>query len=62
MDEVLDPHLLRLNRYSSGGFDVHGMKCLVSALNVKADGIYHCVDARNGSSDYCSSRTFASTD
>lgn len=51
MDEVLDPRLSRLNRYSSGGFNVHGMECLVSVLNVKTDSIYHRIDARNGSSD-----------
>ena len=51
MDKVLDPRPLRLNRYSSGSFDVDGMKCLVTMLNVKADGIYHCVSASNCISD-----------
>jgi hypothetical protein len=51
MDKVLDPRPLRLNRYSSGSFDVHGMKCLMSMLNVKTDGIYHRVSASNGISD-----------
>ena len=51
MYEVLDPCLSRLNRYPSGGFDVHGMECLVSVLNVKTDSIYRCINSRNGSSD-----------
>jgi hypothetical protein len=29
----------------TGRFEVHGMKCLISVLNIKADGIYHCVSA-----------------
>ena len=51
MDKVLDPGLSRLNRYSSGGFDVHGMECLVSVFDVKTDGVYNCVSASNRSSD-----------
>ena len=51
MGEVVDPRPLRLNRYSSGSFDVHGMKCLASMLNVKTDGIYYCVSASNRISD-----------
>ena len=51
MDEVLNPRPLRLNRYSSGSLDVYGMKCLISVLKIKADGIYHCVGASNGGSD-----------
>jgi hypothetical protein len=34
-----------------GSLDVDGMKCLISVLNIKADGIYHCVGASNGSMD-----------
>jgi hypothetical protein len=51
MDKVLDPSPLRLNCYALGGLDVDGMKCLVTTLNVKADGIYHCVSASNRISD-----------
>jgi hypothetical protein len=51
MDKVPDPRPLRLNRYSLGSLDVDGMKCLVTMLNVKADGIYHCVSASNRISD-----------
>ena len=46
-----DPRSLRLNRYSSGSFDVHGMKCLITMLNVKTDSIHHCVSASNRISD-----------
>ena len=51
MNQVVDPRLSRLKRYSLSGFDVHGMECLVSVLNVETDSIYHCINARNGSSD-----------
>jgi hypothetical protein len=51
MDKVLDPRPLRLNCYALGSLDVDGMKCLVTMLNVKGDGIYHCVSASNRISD-----------
>jgi hypothetical protein len=35
MDKVLDPGLSRLNCYSSGSFDVHGIECLVSVVNIE---------------------------
>ena len=36
---------MRLNRYQLGRLDVHGMKSLLSVLNVKADRIYNSVSA-----------------
>ena len=45
MDDPFGSGSTRLSRYPLGRLDVHGMKCLLSVLNVKTDRIYHPVGA-----------------
>ena len=45
MDEPLDPGAMRLSCYPFGRLDMHGMKRLLSVLDVKTDRIYHPVGA-----------------
>jgi hypothetical protein len=41
----------RLSRYPLGRLDVHGMKSLLSVLDVKTDRIYYAVSAGKGIRD-----------
>jgi hypothetical protein len=41
MDEPFDAGSMRLSCHPSGRLDVHGMKRLLSALDVETDRIYH---------------------
>jgi hypothetical protein len=43
VNEPFDSSPMRLNRHQLGRLDVHGMKGLLSVLNVKADRIYNSV-------------------
>ena len=45
MRESLHSQSACLRCYPSGGFDVYGMKCLVSVLDIKTDRIDHSVSA-----------------
>jgi hypothetical protein len=43
--EPFDSRSMRLSCYPLGRLDVHGMKSLLSVLDVKTDRIYHPVSA-----------------
>ena len=45
MNKPSDSGPVRLSCYPLGSLDVDGMKCLLSALDVKADRIYNAVGA-----------------
>jgi hypothetical protein len=45
VDESFDSDSMRLSCYPLGRLDVHGMKSLLSVLDVKTDRIYHPVSA-----------------
>jgi hypothetical protein len=55
MDDPLDARPLGLAREPSGRFHMQGMKCLCSAFDIKADGIYQAIS----SSDSGCNRVFA---
>ena len=45
MNKPFDPGPARLGCYPLSRLDVNGMKSLLSALEVKADGVYSAVSA-----------------
>ena len=51
MRNPLDSGLVCLNCYPFGRIDVHGMKRLLSVLDVKTDRIHHTISADNGIGD-----------
>ncbi len=51
MREPLNASSARLSRHPLGSLDVHGMKSLLSVLDIKTDRIDHTVSASKGIGD-----------